>query len=58
MTSPISVVVAKVEPLNLKIELCDKRTLYIGGRPCQAIKSKWYEKLSWLQSDEHVHASQ
>src|SRR6266481_7757024 len=43
MTSPISVVVSKVEPLNLKIELCDKRTLYIDGRPCQAIKSKWYE---------------
>jgi hypothetical protein len=43
MTSLISVVVSKVEPLNLKVELRDKRTLYIDGRPCQAIKSKWYE---------------
>jgi hypothetical protein len=39
----MSVVVSKVETLNLRIELRDKRTLYIDGRPCQAIKSKWYE---------------
>jgi len=43
MTSVMSVVVSKVETLNLKIELRNKWTLYIDGRPCQAIKSKWYE---------------
>lgn len=40
--TPMSVVLAKAALLNLKIQLCDKRTLYIDGRPCQIIKSKWY----------------
>jgi len=43
MTPAMSVVLSKAAELNLKTELCDKRTLYIDGRPCQAIKSKWYE---------------
>jgi hypothetical protein len=43
MTSAMSVVLAKAAELKLKTEIRDKRTLYIDRRPCQAIKSKWYE---------------
>ncbi len=43
MTPAMSVVLSKTENLKLKTELRDKWTLYIDGRPCQAIKSKWYE---------------
>jgi hypothetical protein len=43
MTRAMSVVLSKATELNLKTELRDQRTLYIDGRPCQAIKSKWYE---------------
>lgn len=43
MTPELSVVLAKAAKLNLKTELSDKRTAYIDNRPCQAIKSKWYE---------------
>jgi hypothetical protein len=31
-------------------ELCDKWTLYVDGRPCQAIKSKWYESYPGCQA--------
>ena len=40
---PMSVVVSKASEFKLKIEIRDKRTLYLDSRPCQAIKSKWYE---------------
>jgi hypothetical protein len=43
LTPTMSSVLAKATQLNLKVEICDKRRLYIDGRPCQAIKSKWYE---------------
>lgn len=42
MTPAMSIVLAKAAQLNLKTELHDQRTLYIDGRPCQVIKSKWY----------------
>jgi hypothetical protein len=38
MTPAMSIVLAKTAELKLKTEICDKRTVYIEGRPCQAIK--------------------
>jgi len=43
MTPAMSVALSKAAERNLKTELRGQRTLYIEGRPCQAIKSKWYE---------------
>ena len=39
----MSVVLAKASELEIKIELRDKRTVYLDRRPCQAIQSRWYE---------------
>jgi len=39
----MSIVLARASELGIKIELRDKRTVYLDGRPCQAIPSKWYE---------------
>jgi hypothetical protein len=61
MTSVMSVVVSKVETLNLRIELRNKWTMYIDGRPCQAVPGCQVEvvrKLSGLQSNVDVHAPQ
>lgn len=41
--SAMSVVLGRASELGIKIEPCDKRTVYLDGRPCQAIKTKWYE---------------
>jgi hypothetical protein len=43
MSPEMSTVLARVSELGIKIELRDKRTVYLDGRPCQTIKSKWYE---------------
>lgn len=43
MTASMSVVLAKASELGIRVELRDKRTVYLDGRPCQAIKAKWYE---------------
>jgi hypothetical protein len=43
MSPAMSVVLARASELGIKIELRDKRTVYLDGRPCQTIKSKWYE---------------
>lgn len=42
MSPAMSIVLAKASELGIKIELRDKRTVYLDGRPCQAIKTKWY----------------
>jgi hypothetical protein len=43
-TSPaMTVVLARAAELEIKIELRDKRTVYLDRRPCQAIQSKWHE---------------
>jgi hypothetical protein len=34
---------ARAAELEIKIELRDKRTVYLDDRPCQAIQSKWHE---------------
>jgi hypothetical protein len=39
----MTVVLARASELEIKIELRDKRTVYLDDRPCQAIQSKWYE---------------
>jgi hypothetical protein len=39
----MTVVLARASELGIKIELRDKRTVYLDGRPCQAIQSKWHE---------------
>jgi hypothetical protein len=43
MTPEMSVVLDRAATLNLTTEIRDKRTLYIDSRPCQVIKSKWFE---------------
>ena len=43
MTPALAAVLSKASEQNLKTEVCDQRTAYIDGRPCQAIKSKWFE---------------
>src|ERR1700722_1357113 len=43
MSPEMPTVLAKTSELGIKIELRDKRTIYLDGRPCQTIKSKWYE---------------
>jgi len=43
MTAALAIVLSKASERNLKTEVCDQRTAYIDGRPCQAIKSKWFE---------------
>ena len=43
MNPAMSVVLSKASERNLKTELRDQRTVYIDGRPCQAIKSRWFE---------------
>jgi len=43
VTPALAVVLSKASERNLKTEVCDQRTAYIDGRPCQAIKSKWFE---------------
>ena len=43
MTPAMTVVLSRAAELKIKIELRDKRTVYLDGRPCQAIQSKWYE---------------
>src|SRR5215469_10366366 len=50
MTPAMSVVLTKVAELNLKTEVRGKRALYIDGRPCQVIKSKWYENSRGCQA--------
>lgn len=39
----LSVILSKASELHFKIEVRDKRTVYLDGRPCQVIKAKWYE---------------
>jgi hypothetical protein len=39
----MTVVLAKAAELGIKIELRDKRTVYLDRRSCQAIQSKWHE---------------
>jgi hypothetical protein len=39
----MTVVLTKASELGIKIELRDKRTVYLDRRPCQAIQSKWHE---------------
>src|SRR6266481_2833271 len=39
----MSIVLARASELGIKIEFRDNRTVYLDGRPCQVIKSKWYE---------------
>src|SRR5258708_32665475 len=43
MSPAMSVILARASELGIKVELRDKRTVYLDGRPCQAIKTKWYE---------------
>lgn len=43
MNPAMSVVLSKAANLSFRTEVCDERTLYIDGRPCQGIKSKWFE---------------
>ena len=43
MPPAMSAVLSKAAELNLKTELRDKWTVYLDGRPCQAIRSQWYE---------------
>src|SRR5215831_10456648 len=43
VTPAMSVVLSKAANLRRKTELRDKRTLYISGRPCQVIKTRWCE---------------
>jgi len=50
VTPTMSVVLSKAADLNLKTELRDKRTVYIERRPCQVIKSKWYENYPGCQA--------
>jgi hypothetical protein len=42
----MSVVLSTASELHLKIEPRDKWTVYLDGRPCQVIKSRWYENFS------------
>jgi len=43
MSPAMSVVFAKASELGIKIEPHGKRTVYLDGRPCQAIKTRWYK---------------
>lgn len=39
----MSIVLSKASELHFKIDIRDKRTVYLDGRPCQVIKAKWFE---------------
>jgi hypothetical protein len=41
----MTAVLARALELEIKIELRDKRTVYLDGRPCQAIQAKWHKNI-------------
>lgn len=39
----MSIILSRASEQNLKIDIRDKRTLYLDGRPCQVIKARWFK---------------
>jgi hypothetical protein len=42
-TPALSVVLAKAAERKLKVEVSDRRSAYIDGRPCQVIRTSWFK---------------
>jgi hypothetical protein len=50
LTPAMTVVLARAAELKIKIELRDKRTVYLDRRPCQAIQARWRENFPNCQA--------